>query len=191
MDLRERNRSRTATEIADAAVRLFRTKGYDATTVADIADAAGVSVRTFFRYFPTKEDVVFAGHQRHLAALCEAVSEAARDGNERAVLATAIRRFARFLQKHAEVTDRLRLATTDERLFSRVLAVRSTWEQGLAEAMAAAKGKAEAGFDERMLANSVIGALQVALEVWVAEEHGDLDRLVRRALERAAAVNQP
>lgn len=191
MDLRERNRSRTATEIADAAVRLFNAKGFDATTVADIAEAAGVSVRTFFRYFPTKEDVVFAGHERHLAALCEAVSYAARQGNERAVLATAIRRFARFLQLHEEVSDRLRLATTDERLFSRVLAVRSTWEQGLAEALAAAKGKKEAGFDERMLANSVIGALQVALEVWVAEGHGDLDRLVRRALERAVVVNRP
>lgn len=191
MGLRERNRSRTATEIADEAVRLFATKGYEATTVADIADAAGVSVRTFFRYFPSKEDVVFAGHERHLAALCDAVSDAVRQGNEREVLTTAIRGFARFLQKHAEVTDRLRLATTDERLFSRVLAVRSTWEQRLAEAMAAAKGKKEAGLDERMLANSVVGALQVALELWVAEGHGDLDRLVRQALERAVAVNRP
>jgi AcrR family transcriptional regulator len=190
MDLRERNRSRTANEIADAAVRLFNAQGFDPTTVADIADAAGVSVRTFFRYFPTKEDVVFAGHERHLDALCEAVSEATRQGNERAVLATAIRRFARFLQLHEEVAGRLRLATTDERLFSRVLAVRSTWEQRLAEAVAAAKGKKEAGLDERMLANSVVGALQVALEVWVAEGHGDLDHLVRRALERAVAVNR-
>ncbi|MDQ3756449.1 MAG: TetR family transcriptional regulator [Actinomycetota bacterium] len=187
MGLRERNRERTATEIADAAVRLFTAEGFEATTVADIAEAAGVSVRTFFRYFGTKEDVVFAGHEQYLAMLCDTVSEAAQAGDERNVLCTTIRRFARFLQAHPEITDRLRLATTDERLFSRVLVVRATWQRSLAEAMAAAKGKGEAGLDERMLANAVVGALQEALELWVADGHGDLDRLVQRALERARA----
>jgi AcrR family transcriptional regulator len=189
MSLRERNRARTATEIAEAAVRLFDERGFDATTVADIADEAGVSVRTFFRYFRTKDDVVFAGHERFLAGLCETVAEAARQGDECTVLSTTIRRFARFLRLHDEVTVRIRLVTTDERLFSRVLAVRATWEQALAEALAAAKGKRAAGLDERILANSVVGALQVALELWLAqgEGHDDLDQLVRQALERSVA----
>ncbi|HEX2039586.1 MAG TPA: TetR family transcriptional regulator [Acidimicrobiales bacterium] len=185
MGLRERNRSRTETEIAEAAVRLFTTRGFEATTVADIADAADVSERTFFRYFRTKEDVVFAGHERYLASLCEAVTEAAGEGDDRRVLATVIRRFARYLQRHPEVTDRLRLCTTDERLFERVLAIRATWERSLADALASAKGKEEASLDERILASSLVGALQVALQLWVAEGHGDLDRLVRRALDHA------
>jgi AcrR family transcriptional regulator len=56
---RENNRARTRLAMAEAAVRLFREKGYIATTVDDIAAAVGCSARTFFRYFATKEDVLF------------------------------------------------------------------------------------------------------------------------------------
>jgi len=56
---RENSKARTRLALAEAAVRLFREKGYTATTVDDIAAAAGCSARTFFRYFATKEDVLF------------------------------------------------------------------------------------------------------------------------------------
>ncbi|MDL5154810.1 TetR family transcriptional regulator [Actinomycetospora termitidis] len=58
MGLRERKKERTRAELQRHALRLFRDQGYGATTADDIAAAAEVSRSTFFRYFPTKEDVV-------------------------------------------------------------------------------------------------------------------------------------
>jgi len=56
--LRDRKRARIKRMLQTEALRLFAEKGYAGTTVEDIADAAAISPRTFFRYFPSKEDVV-------------------------------------------------------------------------------------------------------------------------------------
>jgi AcrR family transcriptional regulator len=57
--LRERKKAKTRAAIQRHALRLFREQGYEATTVSQIAEAAEVSESTFFRYFPTKEEVVW------------------------------------------------------------------------------------------------------------------------------------
>src|SRR5438105_13978631 len=60
LGLRERKKRRTRDTIVTVATRLFIEHGYEATTTAQIADAAEVSSSTFFKYFPTKADVVFS-----------------------------------------------------------------------------------------------------------------------------------
>jgi AcrR family transcriptional regulator len=57
--LRERARSALKDSLGDIALELFEERGFDEVTVNDVAAAAGISPRSFFRYFPTKEDVVF------------------------------------------------------------------------------------------------------------------------------------
>jgi len=71
--LQERKRRVTRDHIERVALQLFAQRGYEGTTIEDIAEAAGISGRTFFRYFPAKEDVVFADHPDQLARFAEAL----------------------------------------------------------------------------------------------------------------------
>lgn len=73
MGLREDKKQRTRTEIADTAMRLFATRGFDRVTVAEVAAAARVSEKTVFNYFPTKEDLFYDEAPEREAAIVEAV----------------------------------------------------------------------------------------------------------------------
>src|SRR5262245_5154572 len=73
--LRERNKQRTREEIARAAHELFVQRGYNATTLPDIAEAAGVSTRTIFAYFPSKEDILFDDLEQMKDALAQALAD--------------------------------------------------------------------------------------------------------------------
>ncbi|MFG2090442.1 MULTISPECIES: TetR family transcriptional regulator [unclassified Spirillospora] len=79
--LRERKKQRTRSALVDAALDLFLSQGYEATTIDEIVAAVDVSQRTFFRYFATKEDVVTSFLAEHDDVLREAL--AARPPGER------------------------------------------------------------------------------------------------------------
>lgn len=66
--LRERKKLQTHAHLQQQALRLFEEQGYAATTTLQIAEAAGVSIGTLFRYFPTKEDLVLYDHTNFLMA---------------------------------------------------------------------------------------------------------------------------
>jgi AcrR family transcriptional regulator len=71
--LRERNRRETLHRIADVAMELFVERGFEATTLDEIAAAAGISRRTFFHYFKSKEDILLAHQEGYADALKAAV----------------------------------------------------------------------------------------------------------------------
>lgn len=81
--------------VVDEALRLFADQGYEATSVDEIAEAAGISRRTFFRQFRSKEDVIFADHEAQLAAAAEYLGQAQIDPWD-AVCEAAVQVFERF-----------------------------------------------------------------------------------------------
>ena len=87
--LRERKKEQTRIALAQAGLRLFAERGYDETTLAEIAEAAGVSTRTIFAYFPSKEDILFA----NLQTMCDAVVGAVTERPDGMDALTALRDF--------------------------------------------------------------------------------------------------
>ncbi|MEV0293475.1 TetR family transcriptional regulator [Nocardia sp. NPDC050710] len=83
--------------VVDQALLLFAEKGYEATTVDEIAEAAGISRRTFFRQFRSKEDVIFADHESQLTQAAAYLAGAQGDPWE-AVCAAVVQVFERFTQ---------------------------------------------------------------------------------------------
>lgn len=90
--LRERKKTRTRREIAEAARRLFGARGFEEVTVSEVAAAAEVSEATVFNYFPTKEDLLYSGLEEFESQLLDAIRE--RPSGESALAA-----FGRFVNE--------------------------------------------------------------------------------------------
>lgn len=78
--LREQKRRLTFQRIADAGMKSFLAKGYQETTIDEIAAAAGISRRTFFYYFKSKDDIILAHQRRYMDALRASIMENASAG---------------------------------------------------------------------------------------------------------------
>jgi AcrR family transcriptional regulator len=97
--LRERKKRETREALTRTALELFAERGYDETTLAEIAEAAGISTRTIFAYFPSKEDILFATTQ----AMCDALTRALVERPAGTDALTALREF--ILASAYEKTD--------------------------------------------------------------------------------------
>jgi AcrR family transcriptional regulator len=190
--LRDRKRERTRRMIQAEALRLFTTKGFQATTIEEIAAAADVAPRTFFRYFPTKEEVVFwADYQPTLAAFVttrpdeEPALEALRHG--------IVDGLATFYQQDRErLLERIRLAFRTPALHPRLRQQQAEWADGMAQILAQRLSARPDDLEVRAVAAAVAAALFVAIEEWQAHDgQGDLGALIDRALDAVLAGPAP
>src|SRR3954468_18779682 len=91
-----------AGRLRQAAMALYAEQGYDGTTVAEIADKAGVTARTFFRHFADKREVLFAGSAELQDALVSALKEAAPEATPMQAVGAALDAAAEFLGQNRE-----------------------------------------------------------------------------------------
>jgi AcrR family transcriptional regulator len=96
--LRERKRRLTFQRIADAGLKSFLSKGYQETTLDDIAAAAGISRRTFFYYFKSKDEILLVHRDGYIEALRTCVLESASAGQPFDVVHQAMLKLAARLQ---------------------------------------------------------------------------------------------
>ena len=167
--LRERKKVRTREAIASAALRLFADRGFRETTVDEIAAAADVSPRTFFRYFATKEDAALADHERRLAAISDALAAGPPDEPvtapvRRAVLAMV----GEVAADPAEGLARARIISTEPSVLARSLELQAAYEDAIAREVATRLG-VDADLDPRprIVAGAALGALRAAMRLWV------------------------
>ncbi|WP_428338949.1 TetR/AcrR family transcriptional regulator [Mycobacterium sp.] len=168
LPLRERNKARTRNDIAVAALALMEAQGYESTTVEQIARRAGVSSATFFRNFPSKEDVLFVGEQPAEQITTELV--AGRKDRSQTLMALA-EPVAAMAAAVSDVTGQdshqlTRLVMTTKSLEGRSMRMRLRWERAIARQLAHEHGLDEPAAEQVLLGNLAIACLAAALWCW-------------------------
>jgi AcrR family transcriptional regulator len=183
--LRERKKARTRAAIREHAFRLFREQGYDATTVEQIAEAAEVSPSTFFRYFPTKEDVVLQDDMDLL--WLDAVRAQPADLGPVAALRAGMRdAFASVpAEEFAQIREGMRLALTVPAVRARSLDEFARTIGIIVAALAERSGRDVADPNLRVFAGAVVG---VAMAAWFAAPGDDLADFARNFDEGLALL---
>jgi AcrR family transcriptional regulator len=181
-NLRERKKADTHAAIRSAAADLFLRHGYDGTTMEAIAEAANVSVRTVFRYFPTKEDLFFGDVEADLGDLRELLDARPADEPVMQSLQAVIEVLAtRFEDNQAEDVRLAPLLQHEPALRQRYLGVLDLVEVTVAE-WARGRLHAEPG-DLRpgLLAACVVSIQRVVVDAIVAGDERPVADLIREA----------
>jgi AcrR family transcriptional regulator len=161
--LRERKKARTRASIREHALRLFREQGYQATTVEQIAAAAEVSPSTFFRYFPTKEDVVLQDDMdaRMVQALARQPLDLAPIAAVRAALHEAWASFTP--EEWAGLRESGRLQVEVPEIRGRSMNELARVMNALAAALAVRAGRGPDDLEVRVVAGAVVGVMMSVL----------------------------
>ncbi len=181
--LRERKKAKTRRTIQEQALRLFAEQGYDATTVEQIAEASEVSPSTFFRYFPTKEDVVLQDDYDPL--LMASLRLQPPDMPPLTAIRSAFRQaFGEIPQEEqSQVLFRTKLSTSVPALRARTVENLFSTIEMLAGAVAERAGRDPRSPAVRTLVGAVLGAMLPALFTWVEHDGATpLPALVDEAL---------
>ena len=179
----------TRAELEQVALELFAERGFVATTVDDIAAAAGIGRRTFFRYFASKNDVVWGDFELGLLALRARLATVQPGRPLLDELREAVLAFNRF--DPGEVPwhrDRMALILTVPALQAHSTLRYAAWRSVIAEFAAARLGGSPADLLPQLVGHSCLGAALTAYDQWLLRPGSDLPLLLDQAM-RALSGN--
>ncbi len=183
-DWRQRKKTATRDRIRTSALRLFREQGYDATTVEQIAAAAGVSHMTFFRYFPAKEDVALSdSYDPLIAGLLEQTPATwPLIHRIRAVLVQGLRQVYDTERDALLAYNKLIVSTPAlrERLWAHQIAT----QQLILQALGAGQRDPRPSFQARVTVAACLAAASTAVLTWVENDGTpELPDLIEQAFD--------
>jgi AcrR family transcriptional regulator len=157
-----------AGRLQEAAYALFRERGYDGTTVEDIAARAGVTARTFFRHFADKREVLFAGSNELAAFFGEHIAAAPRSASPLAAIMTALEAAAPQLERpRPQVRERRAMIAAHRELRERELA-KLTAMAAAATAALVKRGVSE--LSARLASELSVTVFRVGLDRWLDDK---------------------
>ncbi|MFC5826394.1 TetR family transcriptional regulator [Nonomuraea insulae] len=175
--------------LQQAALELYRERGFDQTTTAEIAARAGVNERTFFRHFPDKREVLFDGEAALRAALVQAVAEAPDGLQPLDMLLRAFRKAGRILEDNRPFSEpRLAVIAVTPALRERELAKAASLTDAAAEALE------QRGVPDRLAglaAQAGWAAFHQAAQAWIDDPSQSLDAHLSRAFDDLRALSAP
>lgn len=163
--LRERKRRETRLRIAQTGLKLFLENGYDATTLDTIAKEAGISRRTFFSYFKSKDDLILAWQAASWdKMLAELLTVSPQQAPLEAVRKMLVTMASGYESEQMKAIDRVMLAS--ETLSSRKPAAYAMQEEALYKTLCQVWRQPERRPALRIVAMVSIGAMRLAIEAW-------------------------
>ncbi|HEY6532483.1 MAG TPA: TetR family transcriptional regulator [Acidimicrobiales bacterium] len=165
---RDEHKRRTRAALRDAALDLFSRRGFDATTTEEIAERAGVAVRTFFRYFPTKESVLYIGESEWIhSVVTELASMPSSVGDLEAVRAAILRTTGPLSHARGPLLQYSRAVASSPTLRGREQDYHRANAHLLAEAIATRRGVEAPDRRSTMIARISLFTYRRALDLWL------------------------
>ncbi|MFY9783133.1 MAG: TetR family transcriptional regulator [Acidimicrobiales bacterium] len=173
--------------LGQAAMELYLERGFDQTTVAEIAERAGLTERTFFRHFADKREVLFSGAKALQELFVRTVVEAPDDATPIDAVAAAVEVAGAFLQQGRQFSlERQRVIAANAELQERELIKLALLASAIADALR------ERGVRDRsasLAAEAGVAVFKIAFDRWINEPHPeDLPQIIRESFEELKEV---
>lgn len=187
--VRGRAKATTHGELSLTALDLFIERGFDDTTVDDVANAAGIGRRTLFRYFPSKNDLLWGDFDLQLKAMRSRLAEMREDIPLIDALRSAVVEFNRFpeseLLRHR---SRMQMLSRIPSLQAHSTLRYADWRHVIAEHVAFRLGEDPEDLTPQTMAWACLGLCLGAYDQWLAGTDADLPELIDRAFSTAERV---